>query len=124
MTLLRRSNVPLTVRVVGGALTLAVLASRVRDWVVMTDELQYAKLASAIADGSLLPTLRGEHVAAYAQLYPLLLSPLYGVFDAPGAFAAAHVLNGVLYASAAIPVYLLARAVRLPPLWCTVVAAT
>ncbi len=123
MTLLRRLNVPLTVLVAGGALTLAVLASRVRDWVVMTDELQYAKLALAIAHGSVLPTLRGEHVSAYAQLYPLLLSPLYGLLDAPAAFHAAHVLNGFLYASAAVPVYLLARAVRVRPTWSAAAAA-
>jgi hypothetical protein len=123
MPFLRRLNLPLVTLVAGVAVTLAVLASRVRDWVVMTDELQYAKLASAIADGSLLPTLRGVHVSAYAQLYPLLLSPLYALLDAPGAFEAAHVLNGALYASAAVPAYLLGRAARLSRPWSTLVAA-
>lgn len=123
MPRLRRLNLPLVTLVAGAAVTLAVLASRVRDWVVMTDELQYAKLASAIADGSLLPALRGVHVSAYAQLYPLLLSPLYGLFDAPTAFRAAHVLNALLYASAAVPAYLLARTVRLPAGWSAGVAA-
>jgi hypothetical protein len=123
MPFVRRLNLPLVTLVAGVAVTLAVLASRVRDWFVMTDELQYAKLASAIADGSLLPTLRGVHVSAYAQLYPLLLSPLYALLDAPGAFEAAHVLNGALYASAAVPAYLLGRAARLSRPWSTVVAA-
>ena len=123
MALLRRLNLPLVALVAGAAVTLAVLSSFVRDWIVMTDELQYAKLASAIADGSLLPTLRGEHVSAYAQLYPLLLSPLYAIFDAPGAFRAAHVLNGVVYASAAVPTYLLARTVHLPQRWSAIAAA-
>jgi hypothetical protein len=100
-----------------------VLASRVRDWVVMTDELQYAKLATHIGETlSPLPTLRGAHFAAYAQLYPALLSPLYGSLSAPGAFRAAHVLNGVLFASAAVPAYLLAREAALSRRWALVVA--
>ena len=107
---LRRLDILLGTLVAGAAVTLAFLASRVRDWFVMTDELQYAKLALSIADGTLLPTLRGERVSAYAPLYPLLLAPLYALLDAPSAFHAAHLLNGALYGSAAIPVYLLARA--------------
>ena len=60
------------------AAVLAFLASRVRDWAVMTDELQYAKLATEFARGHVLPTIRGERVAAYGQVYPALISPLYG----------------------------------------------
>src|SRR5919201_4604720 len=83
------------------AAVLAVLASRVRDWVVMTDELQYAKLATHIGETlSPLPTLRGAHYAAYAQLYPALLAPFFGNLSAPAAFHAEHWLNGVLFASA------------------------
>jgi len=119
----RRNTIALGTLVASAAVALAVLASRVRDWVVMTDELQYAKLASAIGDGALLPTLRGEHVSASAQLYPMLLSPLYALLDAPSAFVTAHVLNGILYASAAVPAYLLARAVHLPRSWALGVAA-
>jgi hypothetical protein len=123
MSPLRRLNVPLAALVTVAAGVLAVLASRVRDWVVMTDEMQYAKLATAIGDGSLLPTLRGDHVSTYSQLYPLLLSPLYALLDAPDAFQAAHVLNGVLYASAVVPAYLLGRKVGLTQLWALGVAA-
>src|SRR5829696_995610 len=50
----RRNTIALGTLVASAAVALAVLASRVRDWVVMTDELQYAKLASAIGDGALL----------------------------------------------------------------------
>ena len=109
--------------VVLAAAVLAALAWRVRDWVVMTDELQYTKLATSIADTlSPLPTLRGLHFSAYAQLYPALLAPLYGTMTAPDAFRAAHVLNGVLFATAAIPAYLLAREASLSRRWSLFVA--
>ena len=46
------------------AAVLAFLASRIRDWGVMTDELQYAKLATHIGRTlSPLPTMRGMHVS-------------------------------------------------------------
>lgn len=120
--LARRPATQLAVLVVAAAAVLAVLALRVRDWVVMTDEMQYAKLATALAHGEVVPTLRGVHVSAYAQLYPALLSPLYGFLSAPSAFHAAHVLNAILIASAAIPAYLLAREIALPPRWSLVSA--
>jgi hypothetical protein len=100
---------------------LAALAWRVRDWVVMTDELQYSKLATSIGETlSPLPMLRGMHVSAYAQLYPLLLAPLYGPLSSLDAFRAAHLLNGVLFASAGIPAYLLAREAALSRRWALV----
>ena len=103
---------------------LTALATHVRDWIVMTDELQYAKLATHIGETlSPLPTLRGVHVSAYAQLYPALLSPFYGTLSAPSAFRAAHVLNALLFASAAVPAYLIARELELSPLWASVCAA-
>ena len=98
---------------VAAAAILVVLATRVRDWVVMTDELQYAKLATAIAQGDVLPTLRGQHVSAYAQVYPALLAPLYGLLSVPDALSATHVLNALLFASTAIPAYLLSRSAGL-----------
>ena len=76
----------------------------------MTDELLYAKLARHTAEtGSPLPVLHGDHVGFLGVVYPLVLSPFYGAFDAPGAFDATHIVNAVLFASAAIPAYLLAR---------------
>jgi hypothetical protein len=87
-------------------------SGRIRDWSVMTDELQYAKLATAIAESySPLPTIHGTSVSVLNQLYPLLLAPLFGFLPTPAAFRAAHVLNAVVMASAALPVYLLARQV-------------
>jgi hypothetical protein len=119
-----RRYLPLASLAALSAATLSVLASRVHDWIVMTDELQYAKLATNVAETvSPLPTLRGVHVAAYAQLYPVLLSPLFGTLSAPSAFHAAHWLNGVLFASASVPAYLLARELALTRSWSLLCAA-
>jgi len=90
--------------------------SRIRDWSVMTDELQYAKLATAIgASGSPLPSIHEAAVSISNQLYPLLLAPFYGVLSAPSAFRAAHILNALVMASAIFPVYLLGRQVLSRP---------
>jgi hypothetical protein len=93
-----------TAIVAGSAALLAIGTSRVHEWVVMTDELLYAKLARHTAEtGSPLPVLHGDHVGFLGVVYPLVLSPFYGAFDAPGAFGATHIVNAVLFASAAIP---------------------
>jgi hypothetical protein len=85
---------------------------RVNTWAVMTDELQVARLATSIAESlSPVPTIRGTYYGAHAQLYPLLLAPLYGTLSPPVAATAAHVLNVGLLVSAAIPAWLIARAV-------------
>jgi hypothetical protein len=44
-----------------------------------------------------------------ARLFPLLISPFFRVFDADVAIALSRALNAVLFASAAVPAYLLAR---------------
>lgn len=101
------------------AVALAVLCSRVSDWAVMTDELLYERLALSFVDGAFLPTLHGEHADVYAVLYPFLLMPVFAVVDLPDAVRVVHGLNGVLFASAAIPTWLLARELalsRLPAL--------
>jgi hypothetical protein len=101
---------------------LAIGTSHVKEWVVMTDELLYAKLAVHIAEtGSPLPVLHGQHVGFLGVVYPIELAPLYGSHDPVSAFEAAHIVNAVLFASAAIPVYLLAR--RLTPTACALVVA-
>ena len=88
----------------------------------MTDELLYTKLAQNFADtGSPLPVLHGEHVGFLGVVYSMLLAPLYAALDPVAAFDAAHVLNAVLFASAAIPVYLLGR--RVVPPECALVVA-
>ena len=101
-----------TCGVLAAAAGSAYYAFRVNTWAVMTDELQVARLAISIAQGgSPVPEIRGEHYGANSQLYPLLLSPFYGVLSAPQAATAAHVLNALLLASVAVPAFLLARSV-------------
>jgi hypothetical protein len=108
--------------VAASAALLALGTTRVKEWTVMTDELLYTKLAQHFADtGSPLPVLHGEHVGFLGVVYSILLAPLYAAFDPVTAFDATHVLNAVLFASAAIPVYLLARRV-VPPEYALVVA--
>jgi hypothetical protein len=99
---------------------LAVLASRVGDWAVMTDELLYERLALGVVDGG-APRVRGELVDVFALLYPILLAPVFLLFSLPGAVVAAHAWNGILFASAAVPAYLLARRLAAAP-WLVAVA--
>ena len=89
----------------------AAFAARATHWSVMSDELQTAKLATSIADGlAILPQIHGERYGTLGQqLYPLLLSPLFASLGVPAAVHAAHIANGFLLASAAVPAYLLAR---------------
>jgi hypothetical protein len=90
----------------------AYYSARVITWAVMTDELQTTKLATSIAQtGSPVPQIHGEYYGALSQLYPLLIAPFYGLFTAPAAATASHVLNPFLLASAAWPAYLLAYSV-------------
>ena len=108
--------------VAGASALLSIGTAQVKEWVVMTDEMLYAKLAVHIADtASPLPVLHGEHVGFLGVVYPILLAPFYGSLDPVGAFEAAHIINAVLFASAAIPVYLLARRLT-PTSWALVVA--
>lgn len=103
--------------VAGSSALLAVGTVRVKEWVVMTDELLYSKLADHTGHtGSPLPVLHGDHVGFLGVVYPLLLAPFYGALDPVGAFEAAHVVNAVLIASAAIPAFILGR--RVAPAAC------
>src|SRR5437870_11844043 len=77
-------------------------ASQATQWAVMTDELQTSKLATGIAEThSPVPRIHGEYYGALNQLYPLLLSPLYGLLSPPAAFVGSHPLNAFLLASSA-----------------------
>jgi hypothetical protein len=97
--------------VLGAGGLAALFAARATHWAVMSDELQTSKLATSIADsGSILPQIHGHRYGALAQqLYPLLLSPWFAWLGVPDAVHAAHIFNGFLLASAAVPAYLLAR---------------
>ena len=107
-----RANLPLIAIVLGGFALTAWFTVKVNGWALMTDELQHVKLAQSIADTlNPLPRIRGEHIGAYGQLYPLLTAPAYGLFSMPVAFKVVHVLNALIMASTAIPAYLLTRSV-------------
>jgi hypothetical protein len=91
---------------------LSLAPTRVKNWFVMSDELYYERLAIAVAQtGSLLPRVHGELVSNVNQLYPVLLSTMYGSGNVPASLAGAHRLNAFVIVTAAIPVYLLARRV-------------
>jgi len=110
--LVRTLNLPLVAIVLGAYAALAHYTGKVSEWLVMSDELQHAKLAINVGkELSPLPSLHGEYVGAWSQLYPLLTAPVYQLFDMPTAFQVVHLLNAALMASTAIPAYLLAREV-------------
>ena len=93
---------------------LSLATTRVKNWFVMTDELYYERLAVSVAQtGSLLPRLHGEVISNVNQLYPVLISTVYGDGNVPASFESAHRLNAFVIATAAIPVFLLARRIGL-----------
>jgi hypothetical protein len=108
-----RRAAPEIALLVVSAVALAVLCSSISDWAVMTDELLYERLALSFVDGAFLPTLHGTHADVYAVLYPFLLMPVFAVVELPDAVRVVHGLNGLLFASAAIPTWLLARELAL-----------
>jgi hypothetical protein len=112
---LARPWLGVTAIVAGGSALLAVGTTQVHEWVVQTDEMLYAKIARHIGQtGSPVPTLHGQRVGFVGIVYPILLSPFYAALNAVEAFSAAHWVNAVLFASAAIPVYLLGRRLLSP----------
>ena len=77
---------------------------------IMVDELIYSELARSLAAGHGLE-VRGEPYLV-SLIYPLLLAPVYALFDSlPDAYAAVKVVNAVVMSLAAVPAYLLARRV-------------
>ncbi|MEA2407044.1 MAG: hypothetical protein QOE69_1163 [Thermoleophilaceae bacterium] len=117
-------DVSLALLVLGAFAFLVSKTSKVTEWLVMSDELQNARLAISMTDTlSPVPHVHGEYLGALSVLYPILLAPLYALFDATTAFQAVHILNAALIASAAIPAYLLARDVTGSRLAARLVAA-
>jgi hypothetical protein len=88
----------------------AYYTSKVNQWVVMSDELQYAKISLHIGETlSPIPIVRDQYTGSLAQLYPILTAPFYALMDMPAAFDAVHVANAAIMASTAFPAYLLCR---------------
>lgn len=75
---------------------------------VFVDELIYGELAKSLADGDGY-AVRGLSTSGYSLLYPALIAPAYGLFDAvPDAYAAAKAIGAVTMSLAAIPAFLIA----------------
>lgn len=105
-------NWPLVAILVVGSAFSIYYTTQISDWLVMTDELLYVKLAQNVGQTlSPIPEVHGHYFAVFNQLYPILMAPVFALFDMPTAFRVAHVYNAVIMASAAIPAFLLAREV-------------
>jgi hypothetical protein len=77
-------------------------------WIV-PDELIYSELAKSLGEGG-LPRIRGEVSFDYGLGYPLLLAPIWALFEhVPTAYAVAKVWNALLMSLAAVPAFFLAR---------------
>ena len=81
------------------------------------DELRYTLAARGLVDGEWL-NLRGEPYG-YGPVYPLVLAPILALSDGvESAYPLFKLANALLFALAALPVYLIAR--RLLPAWWSV----
>jgi len=111
-TLSLRAHGPVALLLAGGATIAGFAASTgVQISYVALDETLHKQSAvnyTAGLPGSLFHDLAAR---ATTRLYPLLISPLFELFDGDVAIRAAKVVSAVMLASAAIPVYLLARRV-------------
>jgi Dolichyl-phosphate-mannose-protein mannosyltransferase len=74
---------------------------------IFTDELKWTQISRAIWDTG-RPALRGAPTT-FGSLYSYLLAPVWALHTTGSSYAAAKYLNTIVMASAAIPVYLLAR---------------
>ena len=81
---------------------------------IMVDELVYSDMARSFAAGGHF-LIRGVH-GNYGFVYPLLISPAYGLFDSISeVYRWARVIDAFAMSSVVIPAYLLARRVVRPP---------
>jgi hypothetical protein len=76
---------------------------------IMVDEIIWSEIARGIADAG-EPLLRDMPDPGYSVVYPLLISPVYALFDSlPDAYAGVKALNALLMSLAAVPAFFLAR---------------
>jgi hypothetical protein len=101
----------LTAIVVVSTLFRALLARDMVAPFILVDEIIWSEIARGIADAR-EPLIRGEPDPGYSIVYPLLISPVYLVFDnLVDAYAGVKTLNSFLMSLAAVPAFLLARRV-------------
>ncbi len=97
--------------VVGSSLFRALLGRQLVAPFIMVDEVIWSEVARGIADAG-EPLLRDQPDPGYSPVYPLVISPVYALFESlPQAYAGVKVVNAVVMSLAAIPAYLLARRV-------------
>jgi hypothetical protein len=102
---------------------LAALTSRVADWLVMTDELLYERLALSVTQmRSPLPHVHRELVTTFDQVYPLLIAPFFAHGTIGQDLHAVHIANAFVMTAAVLPAYVLAVRVT-HEVWAGVIAA-
>jgi Dolichyl-phosphate-mannose-protein mannosyltransferase len=89
----------------------AVLARDMVAPFILVDEVIWSEVARGIADAG-EPLIRGEPDPGYSIVYPLLISPVYLLFDnLVDAYAGVKTLNALVMSLAAVPTFFLARRV-------------
>ena len=97
--------------VVGSTIVRAILGRDLVAPFIMVDEIIWSEVARGIADAG-EPLLRDEPDPGYSIVYPLLISPVYALFDSlPDAYAGVKILNALTMSLAAAPAFFLARRV-------------
>lgn len=76
------------------------------------DEYLYAELGRSLADGA-GPLVRGGAAHFAPLLYPLLTAPAWLIDEVGTAYRAVQTLNAIVMSLAAVPVFLIARRLRL-----------
>jgi hypothetical protein len=78
---------------------------------ILVDEIIWSEIARGIADAG-EPLIRDEPDPGYSIVYPLLISPVYALFESlVDAYAGVKTLNSFVMSLAAVPAFLLARRV-------------
>ena len=97
--------------VVGSTIVRAILGRDLVAPFIMVDEVIWSEIARGIADAG-EPLLREEPDPGYSIAYPLLISPVYALFEnLPDAYAGVKTVNALLMSLAAVPAFFLARRV-------------
>lgn len=87
----------------------AAIAFPIRSPWIVPDELIYSELAKSLGDGS-LPRIRGDVSFDWGLGYPVLLAPVWALFDdVTAAYPAAKALNALIMSLTAVPAFFLAR---------------
>ena len=97
--------------VVGSTVVRAILARDLVAPFILVDEIIWSEIARGIADAG-EPLIRDEPDPGYSIVYPLLLSPVYALFESlPAAYEGVKTVNALLMSLAAVPAFFLARRV-------------